>query len=91
MVKALSCDNAASVCGGTVYIVHCPVRNTVVQWVMTHTKESQVYTVSPTADYHFLLDCVCEGVGKRRQQLWKDIGALGVDPEMASSVAVVTA
>lgn len=77
MVKALSCDNAASVCGGTVYIVHCKVRYIVVQRVMIHmkgvngTQKSQVYTISPTADYHFLLDCVYQGVGMRRQQLWK--------------------
>ena len=38
---------------------------------------------------HFLLDCTVVGVGGRRQKLWTDITALGTDPELAPSVAVV--
>ena len=38
---------------------------------------------------HFLLDCTVVGVGGRRQKLWTDITALGTNPELAPSVAVV--
>ena len=44
----------------------------------------------PDSVEHFLLDCVYKGVGMRRQKLWKDIGALRADSELASAVAVVT-